>query len=301
MRKRFELLAWMGHRIGKPPGWERIVRLLAPPKRWVGVPELGLVRDGIVFLAQPALPLGWNIVMFGSYEPELRDVFRKVLHPGTVAIDAGANVGWHTLLMAQLVGGDGRVLAVEANPSVRANLVENLQLNDFRQVEVVGCALAEAERTLAFYAPSGDNPDSGNGHVMEASAGLRADTVSVEARPLDAVVAEAGLARVDLIKVDVEGYEWPVLQGAAQTLARFRPHVVFEFDAAYTSRGGGGAAAIGDFFRNHRYRLFAVGRNWLEPLRDGAWPAYANIWAIPMADACIQSSPPAQVGQLNGI
>lgn len=283
MKKRFELLSWIGQRIGKPPGWERVVRMLAPPASWAGVSDLGVIRDGVFFLAQPAVPVSWHVVMFGTYEPELRDIFRTVLRPGAVAIDVGANVGWHTLLMASLVGEGGRVLAVEANPSVRVRLQENLNLNRFRHVDVVPCALADAERTLAFHAPSADDPDSGNGHVVDADKAPHAGTLSIQARPLDRVVSDAGLTRVDLIKIDVEGFEWPVLQGADQTLARFRPHVVFEFNAAYASRGGGGAAAIAEFFRRHRYRLFAVRRNWVEPVEDGSWPDYADIWAVPAA------------------
>jgi len=285
MKKRFELLSWLGRRIGKPPGWERIVRWLAPPKSWLGVPDLGLIHDGTLFLAQPAVPLGWNVVLFGSYEPELRDIFRTVLRPGAVAIDVGANVGWHTLLMAKLVGDGGRVLAVEANPSVRIRLRENLSINGFRHVDVAACALAEAERTLVFHAPAADDFDSGNGHVVTTDTELHTNSISIQARPLDSFVSEAGIAPVDLIKIDVEGFEWPVLQGAEQTVARFRPHIVFEFDVAYAPRGGGGADVMADFFRRHRYRLFAVRRNWLDPVRDGTWPDCANIWAVPAADA----------------
>lgn len=285
MKARFRLLCWLGRRIGKPPGWERIVRKLAPPESWVGVADLGLIRDGTLFLAQPAVPLGWYVVLFGSFEPELRDVFRAVLRPDAVAIDVGANVGWHTLLMARLVGEGGRVLAVEANPSVRGRLQENLSINGFRHVDIVPCVLAEAERTVTFHAPAVDDPDAGNGHVVTDDAMPRADVVSMQARPLDRIVAEAALARVDLVKIDVEGFEWPVLQGAEQTLARFRPHVVFEFDVAYAARGGGSAAVIADFFKRHRYRLFAVQRDWLEPVQDGSWPSCANIWAVPETDA----------------
>jgi FkbM family methyltransferase len=285
MKTRFKLLSWLGSRIGKPPGWERIVRKLAPPESWTDVHHLGVIRDGTLFLAQPAVSLGWHVILFGSYEPQLREVIRKVLRPDAVAIDVGANVGWHTLLMARLVGEGGRVMAVEANPSVRGRLQENLRINGFVHVEVVPCALAETERTLMFHAPAADDPDAGNGHVVADEGTPRKDVVSVPARSLDRVVADAALARVDLIKIDVEGYEWPVLQGAEQTVARFRPHIVFEFDVAYASRGGATAAAIADFFKRHRYRLFAVQRDWFEPVRDGFWPTCANIWAVPMADA----------------
>jgi FkbM family methyltransferase len=160
------------------------------------------------------------------------------------------------------------VLAAEANPSVRQKLQENLDVNRFRQVEVVPYVMADAEGTLAFRGPDADDPDSGNGHVVRDLAEPRAGIIQVEARRLDRVVSAAGIGRLDLIKIDVEGFEWPVLQGAEQTIANFRPHIVFEYDAAYAPRGGGNPPALADFFRRHRYRLFAVRRSWAEPVRS---------------------------------
>src|ERR1700722_1370379 len=107
MNKIIHILSWIGNRIGKPPGWERVVRLLASPEKCKSMPDLFLIRDGLVFVTQPGVPIGWHIAFFGTYEPELREILRAVLPTGGVAIDVGANVGWHTLLMAQLVGEGG--------------------------------------------------------------------------------------------------------------------------------------------------------------------------------------------------
>ncbi|MEI6724569.1 MAG: hypothetical protein WCO67_27705, partial [Betaproteobacteria bacterium] len=90
MSKLIELLAWIGKRIGKPPGWERVVIFLAPPERCRAIPDVCIVRDEMLFVAQPSVPLGWRVAMFGSYEPELREIFRAVLPVGGVAVDVGA-------------------------------------------------------------------------------------------------------------------------------------------------------------------------------------------------------------------
>jgi hypothetical protein len=76
-----------------------VARFLLPPERCAGFPEVCLVRDGSLFLTRLALPLGWHIGLFGSYEPELREIMRTALPLGGTAIDVGANAGWHTLLM----------------------------------------------------------------------------------------------------------------------------------------------------------------------------------------------------------
>lgn len=280
MKRRVEALCWLGNRLGKPPGFERIVRVLAPPHKCADVPELCLVRDGSLFVTRLALPLGWHIGFFGSYEPELRDIMRSVLSAGGVAIDVGANVGWHTLLLARLAGPGGRVLAVEPNPSVRAQLQRNVGLNRLTQVEIVACALADASGVSEFIAPDASDPSSASGHIVsEGNEG--ATSVRVETSTLDLLAEQKQLGRVDLIKIDAEGFDWPVLQGAELTIARHRPYIIFEFDEAYAARGRETAACLCEFFRRHRYQLFSVGRNCAELINARSWPANANIFAAP--------------------
>lgn len=276
-----ELLAWIGQRIGKPPGWERVVRWIVPPEKCGAIREICVARDGFLFVAQPAVPLGWHIAFFGTYEPELREIFRTVLPAGGVAVDVGANVGWHTVLMGSLVGSGGRVLAAEANPSVRARLEDNICINRFRHVEVLPFAVADVDGTLEFFGPDACDPWSGNGYVVPGAAGGRPDTIRVEARRLDTLLAAAEVKRLDLVKIDVEGFEWRVLQGAEQSIAQFRPHVVFEYNADYAARGGGRPDLFDAFFSKHRYKLFIIGRNWAEAVKPGNWPACADIWAVP--------------------
>lgn len=280
-----DLLAWIGRRIGKPPGWERVVRTLAPPEKCVAMRDLCVIRDGLMFVAQPSVPLGWHVAFFGTYEPELREVFRTVLPADGVAVDVGANVGWHTLLMGALVGPGGRVLAAEANSSVRSRLEENLALNKLSQVEVLPFALSDADGVLDFFGPDARDPWSGNGYVVSGDMAGRADTTRVEARRLDSLVTSAKIDRLDLVKIDVEGFEWRVLEGAEQSIAAFRPHIVFEYNAEYAARGNGRPELFEAFFARHGYRLFAIGRNWAESVEMKSWPACADVWAIPRTRA----------------
>jgi FkbM family methyltransferase len=282
MANSVQLLAWLGNRFGKPKGFERIVRWFASPEKCSDLPELCLVRDGLVFLARPGVQVDWHVFFFGTYEPEVRRIFRTVLPLGGVALDIGANVGWHTLLMASLVGASGRVLAVEANPFLRQRLHDHLCLNRFRQVDVMPCAAADTEGMMEFYAPAANDPDSGNGHVVEPGPGGHGGTIRVEAHRLDAIIVASGIGRLDLIKIDVEGFEWQVLRGGEETIAKFRPHIVFEYNGEYASRGGGTPELISEFFRANRYRLFAIGRNWAQAIEGGSWPRSADIWAVPV-------------------
>src|SRR5262249_51089477 len=153
--------------------------------------------------------------------------------------------------------------------------------NRFRQVDVIPFVVADCEGVVEFFAPEADDAASASGHVLRSEAST-CGTMQLQARRLDTIASESQIERLDLIKIDVEGFEWPVLQGGEQTIAKFRPHIVFEYDAAYASRGGGHPNSIIDFFRSHRYRLFAIGRIFAETVEFDNWPSCANIWAVPL-------------------
>jgi FkbM family methyltransferase len=257
------------------------VRWFASPEKCSDLPELCLVRDGFIFLARPGVQVDWHVLLFGSYEPEVRKIFRTVLPLGGVAVDVGANVGWHTLLMASLVGVSGRVLAIEPNPALQLRLHDHLYLNRLGHVEVISSVAADREEMMEFYAPGLNDRNSGNGHVIERPPG-DAETIRVAARRLDTIIATAKCERLDLIKIDVEGFEWRVLRGGDDSIAKFRPHIVFEYNAEYSSRGGGTPELLTDFFQMHRYRLFAIGPNWAEAIQPDHWPLCADIWAVPI-------------------
>ena len=279
------LLGRFGRHIGKPPGYERLVRAIVPPGKMPEGVEVTLHLEKSTFVTRPALPLDWNLFFFGTYEPELRRIMRRVLTPGCVAVDVGANTGWHTVLMASLCGTTGRVLAFEPNPSVMARLRLNLEVNRLTQVELFPVALSDSCARLPFCAPPSHAPSSGDGHVLPSVSGSAADgSIVVEARALDALAEKCRLDRLDLIKIDVEGYEWPVLQGAQHTIARHRPHVLFEHNEDYVARGRGSADAIYAYFARRGYALFEVGRWRRRPIRRNAWPRSCNVWAIPIVD-----------------
>jgi FkbM family methyltransferase len=292
MNRTFDLLVWIGSFIGKPPGWERVVRFFASPEKCKGMSEYCMTREGFVFLARPGVPIGWHVGFFGTYEPELREIFRAVLSSGGVAMDVGANVGWHTLLMARLVGDAGRVLAAEANPSVRARLMAHLSVNRVLNVGVFPYAVSDSSGTVTFRAPASDDPGSGDGHVVTGANSDDVDVINVETRTLDEICLSAGVERLDLIKIDVEGYEWPVLKGAEKTVARFRPHIVFEYIDEYGARTGATTAGFNEFFEKHNYRLFAIGRGGAEAVHSQHWPKAANIWAVPFPDGNCQGKLP---------
>jgi len=133
---------------------------------------------------------------------------RRYLQEGDVCIDSGANVGLLTLTASRLVGKSGRVLAVEAHPQTHRYLTENVALNKAVNVETHHVALGAGTGTVFL---SEENEDDRR-HVLTVPAGVR-----VHAVELDDLIKH--ISEVHLLKLDVEGYEYEVLIGAARTLS----------------------------------------------------------------------------------
>lgn len=157
---------------------------------------------------------------------QLSALARAMLPLNAVVVDVGANLG---LSLFALAPHAARALAVEASPRTAQALARTIALNRLAQVQVAAVALAAAPGELAFRASA----HSAGSHLLspETLGEDEGEVLRVPVTTLDALVAEHALPRVDFIKIDVEGHETEVLDGARQTLARHRPAVYLEFNA----------------------------------------------------------------------
>ena len=160
----------------------------------------------------------------GRYEYEKQRLFARAVTRSSVVYDIGAHVGFYTLLAAKIVGGEGRVVAFEPLPANLSNLRRHLQLNEVTNVDVVEAAGADADREAPFErgldSDNGKLADRGNPR-MRTSRNLRVRTIG-----LDESVGRGDLPVPDCLKVDVEGGELLVLQGAERTLRERRPTIL---------------------------------------------------------------------------
>jgi len=168
----------------------------------------------------------------GSFEPNEFAFVAAVLPRGGVFIDGGANEGLYTLLAARRVGPSGRVLSIEPSSREFGRLEKNIALNRLEGVTPLRLALGAdagvAELAIAEPRHEGQNT------IGARVSNPKVQTVgheSVRVESIDGLVAEHGLERVDIIKLDVEGSEVAALAGAAATIERFRPLVLIEIEA----------------------------------------------------------------------
>ena len=148
------------------------------------------------------------------------------LRPGDTVVDVGANQGMMALTAAWAVGSTGKVFALEPHPITFARLQKNLQVNGATHVSATNAAVGSSEGTTMF---SDGRDDSGNSVTPDGP-------LQVPVRTLDHLLAGGG-QQIALLKIDVEGYEKFVLEGAAQTLVR-TACVYFEaHDPMYRTHG----------------------------------------------------------------
>jgi FkbM family methyltransferase len=152
-------------------------------------------------------------------------VFRSLLAPGRTAIDVGANLGFISTQLAAVVGDHGRVLAFEPSPRVFAKLEKTIVANGLHQVEPfnLGCGAAASVEKLHRISDS-----SGNASIV----GVGTDPIEIRIERLDDI-PEARVAPVSLIKIDTEGYEPRVLEGAAGLIEADRPIIYLEMGGEY--------------------------------------------------------------------
>jgi FkbM family methyltransferase len=155
------------------------------------------------------------IYHFGVWEPHLSALIECRLGVGDTFCDVGANIGYHTLLGSSLVGHSGKVIAIEASPTIYGKLIKNLALNHSANVETAQVAIISEQREVAIYKGKDYN-------VGEASIVVGEEIEAmVQGIPLADALAAADRARLKLIKIDIEGAELAVLHELADTICSY--------------------------------------------------------------------------------
>lgn len=203
-----------------------------PMLRGIGVlrPVRIQVERGMNLLLDPRDLVPVTILRTKEWQPEVWNAISPALSENSVFFDVGAHIGYFSLKAAQRVGKTGRVVSFEPNPEIVKQLRENVTASHAGNVIVEPIACTDRDQMLTLYAAPEINTGASslvreNAEISEKEAPR---AYRVRGRPIDDVVRELGLTRVDAIKVDVEGAEVLVLRGAENTLKRFHPKLVTE-------------------------------------------------------------------------
>ncbi len=166
--------------------------------------------------------IGRSLDIYGEFSEGEIELFRQVAKPGDVVLDVGANIGAHTVFFAKAVGSSGAVLAFEPQRIVYQTLCANMALNSLTNVVCRQCAVGEAAGEIVV--PALDYHRDSNFGGLGLGGYTSGENVSV------VTIDSLDLQRCKFIKIDVEGMEKSVLEGAVNTVARLRPILYVEND-----------------------------------------------------------------------
>ena len=234
----------------------RIALLLNPPPP--GYMPLRTSWGGELFV-DPSKTIGHAIAATGVYELAVSELLIRLVSPGATVIDAGANVGYMTILAATAAGRDGRVVAFEPNPKLFPVLQQNVdqfaKQVQVTTVELSQAALGEAIGSAQLHLGAGFSENDGIASLIPTD-----ETSSTSTVPLTTLDSAMGDLHVDVMKVDVEGYELQLFHGAEVALRTHRiKHIIFEEHPESDGRAVKHLAAAG-------YEIFALSTSFWGPV-----------------------------------
>jgi FkbM family methyltransferase len=231
--------------------------------RHVGLRKIRDAFWSLVGEAEVILPGGTRLTvdmrndaerMFATrpHEPHLVRFLLETLEPGWWVADVGAFIGFYTLICGSLVGESGKVIAFEPVPALAQRIAAEAERNGLSNVQVECLAVGEEDAIRDLWVhctPRGLGTSSSLDRRPPGYA-LRVGVTS-----LDSYIVSRRIPRLDLVKIDVEGSELPVLRGMERTLQVLRPIVVAEFNNEEDLQ-------VGQTFLQHRgYRVRLLGRS----------------------------------------
>ncbi len=221
------LLRFFGHQDWVPFGIrDRLIRFLVNPDTVPGK-EFETEFFGMKYRGNFNIFIDWSVYFYGAYEKYLsflmRDIVKEKHNP--IFIDVGANVGHHSLFMSTFCQ---EVHAFEPYDRVKDILMSKLLLNKCSNIIVHDVGLGAKSEFHDFYAPVGRNIGTGS-FMAEHAQNNNIKIGKLEIVQGDSYISKLNLTKVDLIKIDVEGFEKYVLLGLRDTLKKYRPFVVMEY------------------------------------------------------------------------
>jgi FkbM family methyltransferase len=220
-------------------------------------------------------------VVYGGFELAESAFAGRFLRPGMTVLDIGAHHGFYTLFFSKLVGPTGKVIAFEPSPRERRALRLNVGLNRCKNVVIQGLALGNKEGESNLYVVN--RHETGCNSLQPPAVREATSTVPVHVISLDQWLAAHHLGSVDFVKLDVEGGELSVLQGAEKLLERRpRPVILAEVQDIRTQPWGYRAREIISFLSDKGYRWFSISADGsLAPLEVFAETFDGNFVACP--------------------
>jgi FkbM family methyltransferase len=243
----------------------RVLNRAAPQGRSVVHVQAGALKGARLELDLHSEKDYW----LGTYELDLQDAVHRLIEPGSVVYDVGANIGYVSLLISRQVGAEGKIVAIEALPTNVERLKRNVALNPFASnVQVSQAAVVDKQRKVKFLVHASTSMGKADGSAGRNE--LYKDELEVNGISLDNFIFEQKNPRPAAVKMDIEGGEVLAVRGMQRMLAEIKPLLLIEL------HGQEAAAVVFEALKKHDYHLFPMRAHSKEihSLHELDWKAY---------------------------
>ena len=195
------------------------------------------------------LGISSELIMFKTHEPLTTKLLSKELKKGMTCLDVGGNIGYYTLLESNIVGNDGKVIAIEPSPPNFKHLKKNLSIQDTKNVDAYNFAAGDVDGEVNFlvYRESNGSFTIPDGETTD----LPGELIKVPAKRMDTFLNELNIEHVDFVRMDVEGYEHHIIEGMKNIIKNSKP--MFQIEVHVTLLGKEGTKKFLKEFQDYGY------------------------------------------------
>jgi FkbM family methyltransferase len=258
---RLRFLRWLGRQTWLPKGQDRLLRAFVNPDSCA--PFLFEVDFfGQTYRGDLAHYIDWMVFCYGSAATSELSLLKEIASQIRIErrtpirfVDVGANAGHHTLFMAQIVD---EILAFEPFPPLLHLIEEKIALNGLKNVRILPFALGDKEETLNYY--PGERANSGVGTFLPDEEERKAKPIRLPIKKGDSLLDGQNFGRIDIMKVDVEGFEPYVFSGLQNRIRIDRPVILTEMTEE-SRKGFGNEGAFRNTLYQNAQLASVTGRN----------------------------------------
>jgi FkbM family methyltransferase len=262
------------------PGRERLSGLLKTSKQLKTS-----ISNGIIWLADEDIAIytsadnyiEWTILSTGTYEDEINKLIKISLNQGDIALDIGGNIGLQSIRMSKSVGEHGKVFAFEPLAHLQEKFSRNIKLNKAGNIKLFPYALSNVECEADFHINKG-NWNQGTFNISNNQEGTEVQHVIIKIG--DDIPDIKALKTIDLVKIDVEGFEYQVLLGLKQTISKHKPRIIFEYDSNYWQENGQSINECFNLLSSLNYTLYQITPVGCELIQHSMAAVSGNLFCI---------------------
>lgn len=214
------------------------------------------IDNGIKIYLDLTNPLTWELILEKDFEKKVKNTFIENIKESDTVIDVGANIGEYSLLASKIIGPNGKIFAIEPLSDISKKLKENFLLNNFSNFEILEKAVGETEDQVNLYKKN----QSGNIGFIESSVDgknlIKTEQI-IEVDTLDNIIANKKINLVNMLKIDVEGFEYNVLLGCKKSLNKIEK-IICEIHLKYLQKKGQDELKILSFLKENGFSIDVI-------------------------------------------